>query len=209
MVNEGLFADVAVVVEGESDVVALWALQKQLGEGWEELGVVVVPVGGKSKIDRAVIAFRGFGIPTYFLFDGDKSGGKASEAKTNKLLLNLGGGAESDFPPTTISDHFAAFEQDIESCLKDAVDDGFVALRDACAAEAGHDKPSTALKNPEVMQLFMSRCLEQRKDLRVLRDIVQRVTAIAVTVRQPPRRDEGRERQEEAEMVTVAAEHRA
>jgi putative ATP-dependent endonuclease of the OLD family len=184
IVNEGLFADIAVVVEGESDVVALWALQKQVGQRWEELGVVVVPVGGKSKIDRAVIAFQGFGIPTYFLFDGDKAGGKASEAGTNRLLLKLGGGAEADFPPTTVTDQFAAFEENIEGSLSDALGDDYVPIRDACAAEAGHDKPSTALKNPEVMQLFMFRCLQQGRDLAVLREIVQRVTAIATSVRQ-------------------------
>lgn len=186
IVNEGLFADVAVVVEGESDAVALWTMQEQMGSRWEELGVVVVPVGGKSKIDRAVVAFQGFKIPTYFLFDGDRAGQKESESKTNRLLLRLGRASEEDFPDTMITDWFASFQEDIEQTLGEPLGDDFLRVRDECAAAAGHDRPSKALKNPEVMQLFMARCIERRADLATVRLIVERITSIAVTLRTVP-----------------------
>lgn len=35
------------------------------------LGTAILPVGGKSSLDRAMIVFAGFGIPTFMVWDGD------------------------------------------------------------------------------------------------------------------------------------------
>jgi putative ATP-dependent endonuclease of the OLD family len=181
IVNEGLFADVVVVVEGESDVAALWAMQIQMNHRWDELGIVVVPVSGKSKIDRAVVAFQGFGIPTYFMFDGDRTRG--TDAATNRLLLRLGNGNEADFPATTITPEFAVFEQDIETYLRQMAGDFFEPLRNECAGRCGHDRPSTALKNSEVMHAFLLACHARGLEFPFIRQVVEQVTEMARQLR--------------------------
>ncbi|MGI0013709.1 MAG: TOPRIM nucleotidyl transferase/hydrolase domain-containing protein [Nitrososphaera sp.] len=109
-----------MVVEGDSDVAALWAMQTFMEQKWDELGVVVVPVAGKNNIDRAVVAFQGFGIPTYFMFDGDKAKAVDNKAtagtiNANRTLLSLGGAGVLDFPATGLAPTCAFFEDDIET----------------------------------------------------------------------------------------------
>jgi hypothetical protein len=188
LVNEGLFADVAVVVEGDSDVSALWAMQEFLGLKWDELGIVVVPVGGKSKIDRAVVSFSGFGIPTYFVFDGDKrkvTGGDNSP-KTNRALLRLGKMPEEDCPSTGVYESCAVFEEAIEEYLKDAAGARFTEIRDSAARHCGIDRPSTSLKNPDVMTIFLEASRREGIEFPILRAIVERVTGLARASEQRP-----------------------
>ncbi len=177
LVNEGLFADVAVVVEGESDVAALWAMQTVLGQRWDEMGIVVVPAGGKNNIDRIVVAFQGFGIPTYFMFDGDRRGSEGASA--NRALLRLGGVDVEDYPPTTISHSCAVFEDDLEGYLRSEMSDDYERLRDECAGHCGHDRPSNALKNSEVMAAFLRQGLDAGYTFGALREVVERITAMS------------------------------
>lgn len=176
IVNEGLFADVAVVVEGESDVAALWAMQAKMDKKWDEKGVVVVPVGGKNNVDRAVVAFQGFNVPTYFVFDGDKSKKEGSAA--NRILLNIGGEPATDFPNSMVRASFAVFEENIEKYLESRCGDQFLALRDACASTCGHGEPSKALKNSEVMASFLSEAEAKGFSFPMLREIVDCVAAL-------------------------------
>lgn len=184
LVNEGLFADVVVIVEGESDVVTLWSMQKRLGKNWDELGVVVVPISGKSKMDRAVVAFQGFGIPTYFMFDGDRTDNQ--ERATNRILLQLGGAQSVDFPPTTVTPAFAVFEEDIEDYLRTAAGPRFEPLRLSCAALCGNTRPATALKNAEVMQAFLSAAGDEGIEFDMLGEIVEHITVMARQLRTAP-----------------------
>lgn len=184
IVNEGLFADVAVVVEGESDVAALWAMQKHLQQNWDELGVVVVHVSGKTKMDRAVVAFQGFSIPTYFMFDGDKAAG--GDLTANRILLQLGGGAAIDFPPTTVTPQYAVFEDDIETYLRSVAGARFDPIRAACATRCGHTRVGKALKNAEVMQSFLHDSHLEGIDYIFLRDVVMQITEHARQLRPQP-----------------------
>ncbi|HVI57111.1 MAG TPA: ATP-dependent endonuclease [Luteibacter sp.] len=177
IVNEGLFADVAVVVEGESDIAALWSMQMLMNQRWDEKGIVLVPAGGKNNLDRVVVVFQGFGIPTYFIFDGDRA--KNEGASANRLLLRLGGEEVVDYPDTKVGQSCANFDEDIEAYLKNQAGDRFLPLRDECANECGHPKPGKALKNSEVMAMFLSRAHDEGIGFPVLRQIVERVTALA------------------------------
>lgn len=175
IVNEGFFADVAVLVEGDSDIAALWAMQEVMGADWDKLGVVLIPVGGKNNLDRAVVTFNGFGIPTYFIFDGDKVENKT--ANTNRAYLRMGGLSPTDYPPTAAHANFAVFENDIETYLQNCAGDRFTSLRAECAAALAFEKPSKALKNAEVMRLFLSRAIAEGFDFPILREIVDAITS--------------------------------
>ncbi|MDQ0043577.1 ATP-dependent nuclease [Variovorax boronicumulans] len=174
IVNEGFFADVVVVVEGESDVAALWAMQELMSAGWDQLGIVLIPVGGKNNLDRAVVAFRGFGISTYFIFDGDKVENKT--AHTNRAYTRMGGLDSIDYPSTLATPDFAVFENDIETYLQSCVGERFAPLRGECAAALSFEKPSKALKNSEVMELFFKKSIEEGFKFPVLEEIVNQIT---------------------------------
>lgn len=184
LVNEGLFADVVVVVEGISDVAALWAMQKFMDRKWDELSIVVVPVMGKNNIDRAVIAFQGFGIPTYFMFDGDKT--KNEGASTNRVLLQLGAAEVADFPTTAVYSCCTVFEDNIEMYIEAIAGDRYLSLRDGCTARCGYDQPSKALKNPEVMAMFLRDAHAAGIEFPILQRTVEKISALAAALLVPP-----------------------
>jgi hypothetical protein len=179
LVNEGLFADAVVVVEGASDVAALWAAQKVLTKRWDELGIVIVSAEGKNNIDRIVVSFSGFGISTYFLFDGDankKNKGKG-DADCNRALLKLADVTVEDYPVTVAHDRCAVFNDKLETELELALGEKrFQELRQECAAACEFDRPADSLKNPEVMALFIKSAYESGHKIQVLENIIERVS---------------------------------
>lgn len=184
IVNEGFFGDVVVVVEGLSELGVLWALQEVLGKQWDARGIVVVPCDGKSKVDRPTVIFRGFGIPTYCVFDGDKShqGNPHKEAQTvklNRLLLTLNDAPAVDFPETQAHAHWATFEENLEATVRDAVgDEYYEGLREEVAVAFGYAKPSDAAKNPEVAAKIVHRLYGEGKGVPALEQVVERISAL-------------------------------
>jgi energy-coupling factor transporter ATP-binding protein EcfA2 len=176
IVNEGLFADSVIVVEGESDAAALWAMQLSMNERWEERGIVVVPAGGKNNIDRAVVVFQGFGIPTYFLFDGDRA--KREGAATNRRLLTLANENAVDFPDDFVGRGGAAFSEDLEAYLQTAVGVDYTAIRDECARQCGMDRLAESLKSSSVMSRFIRSAMAGGVEFDVLRRVVESVSAM-------------------------------
>jgi len=183
IVNEGFFADAVVVVEGFSDMGILWAMQDILKKDWTSLGIAIVPARGKNNIDRPVIIFKGFSIPTYFIFDGDshnKGGKDSSETiKRNRRYLRLAGVSEEDFPATNVNETWACFEDEIDSYLKsELTEDVFNSLRDETAKELGYDKPSNVLKNIDGAERFIRKVYSQGKNLPLLEDMVNQITKL-------------------------------
>jgi putative ATP-dependent endonuclease of OLD family len=180
-VNEGFFADAVVVVEGMSDAAALGALQDILGKQWDEKGIVVVPALGKANLDRPTLVFRGFGIPTYFVFDGDsdcKENEKVDTIRKNRHLLRLAGAAEMDFPETTIERSWAVFGKNLETELKSVDPDFFTRERTQLAQEFGYTESKNALKNPELTALYIQRAHKAGKLPESLRLLVEAVSRL-------------------------------
>lgn len=183
LVNEGFFADAVIVVEGVSDAAAILAVQAVTGRRWEERGIVVVAAGGKNNIDRLVISFSGFGIPTYFLFDGDRSEKDAERIKQNAIrnhsLLRLGAATIEDFPSSGAHAAFACFEDSIETELVQAWGkDFFLQLRNEVAAECQVDKPSNALKNPDVVRRVIERAYAEGNSIPIIEALVGKAEAM-------------------------------
>jgi len=112
--NEGFFANVVVLVEGEDDLAAIQGVAKSRGVSLDERGISVIPCIGKNNLDRPALIFKALGIPTYLVWDSDS--GK-EDPKTNRLLLRLVGAAEEDYP-SRVEDSFACFEVKLETTLK-------------------------------------------------------------------------------------------
>lgn len=184
-VSEGFFSGCVVVVEGSSDSAALWAIQSILKEEWSALGVVVVSANGKENIDRPVVVFRGLGIPTYFLFDGDvrhKGGAAKKEQQTadrNIRYQRLAGVGPDRFPGTTITADWAVLEDCLETTLKDAVGVQFEVLGQAVAEELKYDSVSDVTKNADGMARFIEAIYDSGLGIPKLEEIVRAVTALA------------------------------
>jgi len=181
--NEGFFADAVVVVEGFGDMGLLWAMQDILRKDWTSLGIAIVPARGKNNIDRPVIIFEGFSIPTYFIFDGDSHNkgkeGSSETIKRNRRYLRLAGASEEDFPATNVNETWACFEDEIDSYLKsELTEDVFNSLRDETAKELGYDKPSNVLKNIDGAERFIRRVYSRGKNLPLLEDMVNQITKL-------------------------------
>jgi len=181
VVSEGFFADVVVVVEGWSDVGVLWTIQGILGKDWAQLGISVVPAGSKTSLDRPVIVFRGFGIPTYFVFDTDSTEDKdkVGALKHAKYCLRLAGSDQAGFPGTQVHGTWAALDPDLECVIESAV--GTAAYRE-CRAQAtvelGYSRPEKAIKNIEVACRMVALLYERGHRVQQLEELVEKVTSL-------------------------------
>jgi len=184
IVGEGFFADVVVVVEGLSEVGTLWKLQELMKKNWLELGIVVVPAGGKNNIDRPTVIFRGLSIPTYFIFDADShltgEGAKEKEARTrNHRYLSLAGASIEHFPETQVHETWAVFKDNLEEILKDTLDnETFKAIQEKVASELGYDDLARVSKNIEGAAGLIKLIYEKNYKIPVLENIIEKVTQL-------------------------------
>lgn len=182
--SEGFFASAAVVVEGYGELGCLRAVEQQMGLQWDEKGIVVVPARSKNSIDRPVHIFRGFGIPCYFMFDGDDSrrgtDKETDASRANRLLLRLAGVEPEDFPVTQVQADWAVLAGQLESELRAAFaspedwDSAAGAVRD----ELGFASVKQALKNPDGVAALVRRIYEGGGSLPVIENIARRVTEL-------------------------------
>lgn len=184
IVNESFFADVVVVVEGLSEVGVLWKLQEVMKKNWSQLGIVIVPAGGKNNINRPVIIFRGFSVPTYFIFDADSQiisdGRKQKDAKNcNHRYLRLAGVSIEDFPGTQVHETWAVFKENLEGILKEALgEEIFKAIREEVASELGYDDFKRVSKNIESAARLIELIYEKKHRIPILEEIIEKVTQL-------------------------------
>jgi len=184
IVNEGFFADVVVVVEGLSEVGTLWKLQEIMKRNWSELGIVVVPAGGKNNIDRPTVIFRGLSIPTYFIFDADShligKGREEEDAKNhNHRYLRLAGASIEDFPDTQVHETWAVFKENLEGLLKETLgNETFQAIQKEVASELGYDDPERVSKNIEGAACLVELIYEKKHRIPIFEKIIEKVTQL-------------------------------
>lgn len=184
VVNEGFFADVAVLVEGPSEVGALWKLQEIMGKRWDERGVSPIAVGGKPSLDRPAVIFRGLGIPTYLVFDGDRhhQGTPNEEAtvRANHICLRLVGGTVEDFPDTQVHDTWAVLSGKFETLLKDELgSDKLKELAGQVTQELGYDTQDRMLKNVEGTARLVDLAYKQGERMPTVEQIVEAASQLA------------------------------
>jgi len=185
IVNEGFFADVVVVLEGLSEVGTLWKLQEIMKKNWSQLGIVVVPAGGKNNIDRPTVIFRGLSIPTYFIFDADsqligKGREKEEKAKNrNHRYLSLAGVSIEDFPDTQVHETWAVFKENLEGIYKETLgNETFQAIQEEVASELGYDKSERVSKNIEGAARLIEVIYEKKYQIPILEKIIEKITQL-------------------------------
>jgi hypothetical protein len=183
IVNEGYFADVVVVVEGLSEVGALWKIQEIMNKNWSGLGIAVIPAGGKNNIDRPTVIFRGLSIPTYFIFDADAhltDKKKNQEAKErNHRYLRLANVPIVDFPDTQVHKTWAVFNKNLECILKDEFgNDNFQSIREQVAFEFEYDDTARVCKNIEGIARLIELAYEKGHRTQTLESIVDKIITL-------------------------------
>ena len=163
--NEGFFADVVVLVEGEDDRAAILGTASFKGEDLEKIGVSVIPCGGKDSLDRPLLAFSGFDIPTYTVFDGDRTDPKA--VSTNRAILRLLGiDSPVDYPPTTVEKNYAVFETTLCKFLESNVPEEIYSLTvDQCKQEYGYPDIDRCRKSPVFIEMLLKNA--RRRDVSI------------------------------------------
>jgi len=178
-VNEGFFANIAVLVEGESDRAAIIEVAEHIDVNFEKTGISVIPVMGKTKLDRPYLIFTELGIRTYIVFDCDRSKGGNGKPETNKLLLKLCGHTEEEFPKTSVRKNMACFEENLPATLREEIGDQlYDQLLDKCSFELGYSPPKEGEKNPLVISKIIEEAYKGGRRAMTLEDMVKTIVAL-------------------------------
>lgn len=175
--NEGFFANVAVLVEGETDRAAILGMSKAMGREMEGYGISVIPCDGKASIDRPALIFRNLGIQVYLVWDGDRGGNESP--RPNHTLLNIAGAFAEDWPDTTVAETYACFSVNLEQTLRQEIGEPlFRSVLDRLKSELGISEDGHALKNPNFVQQLITEAQAQGQACGTLQAIVERIWAL-------------------------------
>ena len=84
--SEAFFAELVVLVEGETDKAVVESLAERQSISLDGHGISVVDVGGKGSIKTLWSILRGLHIPCYVVFDEDEPGNASTETLRSLLL---------------------------------------------------------------------------------------------------------------------------
>ena len=146
--NEGFFADLVVLVEGDGDYAAILGAARSRGIELEKAGIAVIPCNGKSNMDKPLAVFKSLGIGTYMVWDADRGASAGprppppprrprrdprQDKATNRRYLEMLGEEPVDWPSGVAGTH-ACFEDNLNETMRDEIG---AALYDGLLKEAG------------------------------------------------------------------------
>jgi predicted ATP-dependent endonuclease of OLD family len=151
-IPEALFARAVILVEGPTDKGVLEGCGIRL-DPLNKHGIVVVDVGGKSKIPLAHAILTELGVPTMAVFDGDarhaerNTGAKQEKIEKdtewhkgeNRKLLTYLGGKPADFPSRHMWNGYAVFHDSLETYLEEEWPEWATARKQLIADDHGAD----------------------------------------------------------------------
>ena len=185
-IAEGLFADAVVLVEGVSDRAAVLAAAALAGLDLEALGIAVLPVDGKTKMDRSAAIFTGLEIPTFLVWDCDKKEDGAIEGlEQNRALQALMGVASDEIvdASTTISKNYASFEDTLEVLIKTEIGaELYMRQLNAVKVKYSIDRNDDAEKAPFAMRELLAGAAAEGKRSRTLSAIVEAIRTLRADI---------------------------
>ncbi|MCY3862057.1 MAG: AAA family ATPase [bacterium] len=176
MVNEGFFADAAVLVEGDTDRAAITGAARIMDIDLDAEGIAVIPCNGKASLDRPLVIFHKLGIPTYVVWDGDQ-GDANSKPETNRLLLRLLMMDEADWPHH-VNETSACFVVRIEETLKEEIGPEAYERYEAEAREFYGLSNSQKRKNALALQRIVESSFRDGPGSPTLRAIVENIAQL-------------------------------
>lgn len=173
MVNEGFFADLVVLVEGETDRSAILGTATHMDQNFDAEGIAIIPCGGKQELDRPFLIFRNLGIPTYVVWDGDRETEGADPAK-NQYILRMLGKDEIEYPQY-VDASSACFGNTLESTLEceigvEIYEESRRQIREQFGLEGGQ-----STKNPLVVRRTVELAAERGAESQTVKEIVEHV----------------------------------
>ncbi len=175
--NEGFFADIVVLVEGEEDRAAILGMAAAMGLDLEAKGISIIPCNSKNNLDRPFVIFDSLNIPTYIVWDSDE-GKNNADPSYNKYLLRLMNCSEEDWP-AQISDKFACFRSKMETTIrKDIGKECFDKHLREAQEEFEITRKDQAIKNPMIVYKVIDGAMTEGKPCSTLECIVNRIIAL-------------------------------
>ena len=172
--NEGFFANVVVLVEGEGDRAAILGMAKAMGHEFESMDIAVIPCMGKTNLHKAAAIFMTLKIPTYVVWDSDE-GKKEAKPEDNRRLLRLFGAPLEDYPGK-VTENFACFKSDMDTTLREELTpEIYDSLLEQCKGDFGYDDNNQARKNPLVVKTIIEEASKRGKRCTTLEEIVTAV----------------------------------
>lgn len=187
-IAEGFFADAVVLVEGVSDRAAIIATATVMGVDFEALGIAVLPVDGKTNLDRPAAIFKELKIPTYIIWDCDK--GDHKDQNNALQILSLVEAILVKAPCTNVTDQYACFENVLEDVLKTEIGPKiYQAELDEVKARYGLTKNDEAIKIPAIMVEVLTAAEKKGAKSATLMAIVDRIVALRPENKADPSED--------------------
>ena len=188
--NEGFFADLVVLVEGDGDYAAILGAARSRGVELEKAGIAVIPCNGKSNMDKPLAVFKSLGIETYMVWDADRGASAGprplppspcrprrdprQDKATNRRYLEMLGEKPEDWPSGVAGTH-ACFEDNLNATMRDEIGG---ALYDGLLKEAGKRlgiPARTAEKRSIVMVDILSKAEEAGQPCETLYRLVDTI----------------------------------
>ena len=173
--NEGFFADVVVLVEGEADRAAILGFASARGIELDSKGISVIPCSGKDSLDRPLVVFRQLGIATYVVWDGDYD----ENPSANRKLLRLLDRPEEDWP-AFVEESSACFKVNLEKTLQDEIGSE---LYDVWLLEAQEDlgiaSKEHAMKSPAIIEQLARKASSDIRISTTVDRILDKIVALA------------------------------
>ena len=175
--NEGFFAEVVVLVEGEEDRAVILGVAEFMGHNLDQKGVAVIPCNGKTNLVKAASVFHAFSLPIYVIWDSDK-GSKDPKIHTNHSLLRFFEQDLEDYPHR-IENRFACFRENMTSTLRGEIgetiyDQGLEEIKQ----KYGYAKVEQARKNPQVIRDLLIEARRHGKECVSISSIITNIIAL-------------------------------
>ncbi len=175
--NEGFFADVVVLVEGEEDRAAILGVATALEYDLESMGISVIPCMGKNNLDRPTAIFKKLQIQVYLIWDSDYGETKV-KPEDNHRLLRLFDEPIEDWPEK-VTKYFACFKQTLNKTLRtDIGEDLFDNTLETLCDRLSLGKKKYAIKNPQVIQEIIEEAHKKGKTSKKLENIISHIVAL-------------------------------
>lgn len=172
--NEGFFADVAVLVEGEEDRAAIIGTATAMGYDLESIGISIIPCMGKNNLDRPTAIFKNLQIPVYVIWDSDH-GSEEANPEDNHRLLRLFDHSIEDWPEY-ITENFSCFENTLNDTLcKEIGEDFFKEKLENTCNQLSLGKKKYAIKNPQVIYEIIKESHKHGKSSATMEKIVTNI----------------------------------
>ncbi|KQS79265.1 hypothetical protein ASG25_11960 [Rhizobium sp. Leaf384] len=174
-VSEGFFADQIILVEGVSDKAILEGMFLHLGYDPYRDGISIIPVDGKTKLDKPLFAFRALGIPVYTVFDNDKSARTCKDSvKRNRVLQTICRSQNIEDFPVGVFSEFCCFDGNLESYVKSLLKEEYKAIIGEVSA-AFEVSAREVVKTPAVVQAFLKTAIDRGHEFTMLSQLIKTV----------------------------------